>query len=77
MDKVLVNETNRLIAAATTAFENMQFREGLQKGWFELMLARNEYRTWCQDSQIPMHKDVIRKWAEAVVILICPICPHW
>jgi len=41
------------------------------------MLARNEYRTWCQDSQIPMHKDVIRKWAEAVVILICPICPHW
>jgi len=77
MDKVLINETNRLIAAATSAFESMQFREGLQKGWFELMLARNEYRSWCQDSEIPMHRDVIQKWAEAVVILICPICPHW
>ncbi len=77
MDKVLVNETNRLIAAATTAFESMQFRDGLQKGWFELMLARNEYRSWCQDSETPMHRDVVRKWAEAVVILICPICPHW
>jgi leucyl-tRNA synthetase len=77
MDKVLVNETNRLINAATTAFSTMQFREGLQKGWFELLLSRSEYRSWCQDSEVPMHKDVIRKWAEAVVILICPICPHW
>lgn len=77
MDKVLVNETNRLITAATTAFSTMQFREGLQKGWFEFLLARSEYRSWCQDSEIPMHKEVVRKWAEALVILICPVCPHW
>ena len=77
MDKVLLNETTRLIEAAGSAFAKMQFRDGLQKGWFEMLLARNDYRAWCQDSDIPMHKDVVRTWAENVVVAICPICPHW
>jgi leucyl-tRNA synthetase len=24
-----------------------------------------------------MHGDVVRRWAESIVVLICPICPHW
>jgi leucyl-tRNA synthetase len=77
MDKVLMNETNRLVDLTKNCFARMQFREGLQHGWFEMMLARNDYRSWCQDGGIPMHKLVIRKWAESLVIVICPICPHW
>jgi leucyl-tRNA synthetase len=77
MDKVLMNDTNRLITATGKAFEGMQFREGLFHGWYEMLLARNDYRSWCQDSSIPMHRDVVRNWAESVVILICPVCPHW
>lgn len=77
MDNVLVNETNRLNIATKAAFSTMQFREGLQKAWFEMMLARNEYRSFCQDSGTPMRRDVIQKWAEALVVMICPICPHW
>jgi len=77
MDKVLDNETNRLIKATEDCFAAMQFREGLQKGWFEMMIARNDYRSWCQDSDIPMHEGVVRKWAESLIVLICPICPHW
>jgi leucyl-tRNA synthetase len=77
MDKVMVNETNRLITATSSAFSKMQFREGLQHGWFEMMLARNEYRSWCHDSSIPMHKEVVRKWADSLVVMICPVCPHW
>jgi leucyl-tRNA synthetase len=50
MDNVLTNETNHLIIATGSAFAGMQFREGLQHGWHEMMLARNEYRSWCQDS---------------------------
>merc|ERR1712194_885609 len=76
-DNVLINETNRLITSCDEAFATMQFREGLQKGWHEMLLARNEYRSWCNDSSIPMHKTVISKWIEALIILICPICPHW
>jgi len=77
MDQVLMNETNRLINSATLAFKGMQFREGLQKGWFEMLLARNEYRAWCQDSGFPEHRAVVRRWAESIIIMICPICPHW
>lgn len=77
MDKVLNNETNRLITACADSFSRMQFREGLQHGWYEMLSARNEYRSWCQDSSLSMHKDVIAKWAEALTILICPVCPHW
>lgn len=55
----------------------MQFREGLQRGWFEMLRARNEYRSWCEDSSLEMHKQTLHKWIHAIIILICPICPHW
>ncbi len=77
MDRVLTNETNRLIENTTKSFSSMQFREGLQQGWFEMLLARNEYRSWCQDSGTAMHEKVVKKWCEALCIMICPICPHW
>ena len=77
MDKVLLNETSRLVNSACSNFEAMQFREGLQKGWFEMLNARNEYRNWCKDSGFPMHEKVVRNWAESIIICICPICPHW
>lgn len=77
MDKVLLNEVNRLVDLAAASYSAMQFREGLLKGWFEMLLARNDYRSWCQDSDIPLHEAVVRKWAESLIIAICPICPHW
>jgi leucyl-tRNA synthetase len=77
MDRVLVNETNRAITETAKCFSAMQFREGLQKGWYEMLLARNEYRSFCHDSGIPMHRNAVTKWCEAIVIMICPICPHW
>lgn len=77
MDKILLNETCRLIEAAGKSFATMQFKEGLKMGWFEMLNARSEYRAWCKDSDIPMHKEVVRRWSESIVILICPVCPHW
>jgi leucyl-tRNA synthetase len=77
MDKVLLNETDRAINQTADCFQRMQFREGLQHGWFEMLLARNEYRSYCQDSGLPMHEAAVKKWCESIVIMICPICPHW
>jgi leucyl-tRNA synthetase len=77
MDRVIINETNRLIKNTTESFSSMQFREGLKNGWFEMLLARNEYRSGCQVSGVPMHEKAINKWCEALCIMICPICPHW
>mmetsp|Transcript_28207 Transcript_28207/g.34848 ORF Transcript_28207/g.34848 Transcript_28207/m.34848 type:complete len:1100 (+) Transcript_28207:98-3397(+) len=77
MDSVLINETNRAIIGSANSFSNMQFREGLQKCWYEMLLARNNYRSWCVDSGVPMHETVVKKWSEAITIMMCPICPHW
>jgi leucyl-tRNA synthetase len=77
MDKVLLNETSRLVGEAGNNYAAMQFREGLKMGWFEMLLARNDYRSWCADSGIPMHETVVRTWVESIIIAICPICPHW
>ena len=77
MDKILLNEVNRLVQSAATNFSTMQFKEGLKQGWFEMLNARNDYRAWCKDSGISMHKDVIQRWAESIVVVICPVCPHW
>jgi leucyl-tRNA synthetase len=77
VDKVLLNETNRHIIGAGNSFAAMQFRKGLQDAWYEMLIARDDYRTWCQDSGTPMNRDVVRRWAESIVILICPVCPHW
>lgn len=76
-DEVLENEINRLVVATKEAFAAMQFRVGLQSGWFEMLRARNEYRSWCEESGIKMHKEKISSWVDALLILICPICPHW
>jgi len=76
-DKILLNEVNRAITSAGTSFAGMQFKEGLKACWFEMFNARNDYRSWCKDSEIPMHADVVRRWAESLVVMICPICPHW
>lgn len=77
MDTVFQNETNRLIQQTSECFEGQQFREGLKKCWFEMMQVRNEYRSWCDDSSIPMHKDIILHWIKSLIVMICPICPHW
>jgi leucyl-tRNA synthetase len=77
MDLIFLNEINRLILATGNAFATMQFKEGLKSAWFEMMIARNEYRTYHKDSGLPMHMAVLRRWAETLTILICPIAPHW
>jgi leucyl-tRNA synthetase len=77
MDAILWNEINRCIVATGTAYETMQFKEGLKQAWFTMLNIRSEYRTFCKDSKISMHYDVLRRWAECITILICPICPHW
>jgi len=77
MDTVFQNESNRLIQQTSECFEGQQFREGLKKCWFEMMQARNEYRSWCDDSSIQMQKDIILHWIKSLIVMICPICPHW
>jgi leucyl-tRNA synthetase len=77
MDKVLLNEIHIAITKTAQSFAAMHFKDGLKACWFEMLNARNEYRTWSKASNVKMHAAVFRTWAESIAIMICPICPHW
>lgn len=77
MDRILLNEVSRSVAACTASFANMRFKDGLKACWFDMLHARNDYRAWSADSKTPMHEQVFRRWAESLAVMICPVCPHW
>eukprot|EP00592_Proboscia_alata_P010622 CAMPEP_0194352348 /NCGR_PEP_ID=MMETSP0174-20130528/741_1 /TAXON_ID=216777 /ORGANISM="Proboscia alata, Strain PI-D3" /LENGTH=1095 /DNA_ID=CAMNT_0039120341 /DNA_START=121 /DNA_END=3408 /DNA_ORIENTATION=- len=77
MDRVFDNEMDRCIRATAHSYSTMQFRDGLQHGWHEMLLARNEYRSYCHSAASPLHAKLVTRFLETIVILICPVCPHW
>jgi leucyl-tRNA synthetase len=77
MDRCLNNELDYLIEATYLEFEKLCYREGLHRGWFDMIIARDLYRDWSSRTSIPMHGEVIMRFVEALVIMMSPICPHW
>jgi len=76
-DRALKNEVARLVKHTGEAYGAMQFREGLKMGWYDMVNAKNEYLNWCHVSNVPMHAEVIEEWLRALVVMACPIVPHW
>lgn len=77
MDRVFLNEIYHLSAVTRDKFEGMCYRDGLQKIWFELLIARDMYRDWALKCDVPMHTEVFNAFMEAIVIGMSPIIPHW
>lgn len=77
MDRCLNNELDYLIEATLIDYDKLMYREGLHRGWFDMIIARDLYRDWSNRCNIPMHHDVISRFINAIVIMIEPICPHW
>eukprot|EP00607_Mallomonas_marina_P007653 CAMPEP_0182422418 /NCGR_PEP_ID=MMETSP1167-20130531/8097_1 /TAXON_ID=2988 /ORGANISM="Mallomonas Sp, Strain CCMP3275" /LENGTH=1133 /DNA_ID=CAMNT_0024600465 /DNA_START=65 /DNA_END=3466 /DNA_ORIENTATION=- len=77
MDKTFSNEMDFQIEATKTAFEQMMYKEGLVRCWFDMMIARDIYRDWSTRCHIPMHRDVIMRFIESVIVMMSPITPHW
>lgn len=77
MDKSFDNEIDFLLEATLTEFERINFREGMHRCWYDMVIARDLYRDWSQRTGIPMHERVAMRFAEALVLTMTPICPHW
>jgi leucyl-tRNA synthetase len=77
MDRALVNELSYLVEATFVEFEGMRFRDGLHRCWFDLVIARDLYRDWATKCNVPMHRQAVLEFIEALVVMISPICPHW
>ncbi|CAI7887244.1 unnamed protein product [Closterium sp. NIES-53] len=74
-DRVFENEINLAVALSKAAYDNMLFREALKTGFFDLQLARDEYRLSC--GAAGMHKDLLLRFCKVQTLLLMPICPHY
>ena len=77
MDATFNNEMDHLIELTFNNFQNMCYRDGLQSGWFNMMIARDLYRDWAYRCDEQMHQEVLLRFVRAVVVMMVPICPHW
>ncbi|KAL1720389.1 hypothetical protein EV715DRAFT_262713 [Schizophyllum commune] len=74
-DKVFENEINELITITKEQYEQMNFKDALKHGFYELQSARDWYREVTQD--IGMHADLVMRWIRVSALLVSPIAPHF
>ncbi|GJP49314.1 hypothetical protein CLOM_g8539 [Closterium sp. NIES-68] len=74
-DRVFENEINLAVSLSKAAYDSMLFREALKTGFFDLQLARDEYRLSC--GAAGMHKDLLLRFCKVQTLLLMPICPHY
>ncbi|CAH8831751.1 unnamed protein product [Trichobilharzia szidati] len=72
-DYVFENEMNNTIELADKAYAAQEYREVLKIVFYELQTHRDRYREVCQGS---LHIDLIRRYMNVQLLLLCPICSH-
>ena len=75
IDSAFDNELNKLSNDAFSAFSRMSFREALKAAWFEMLNLKEQYRVLTEG--VGMHRDLISKYIETIVIIMSPITPHF
>jgi leucyl-tRNA synthetase len=77
MERIFDNEMHYLIAEAKKDFLTMNYREGIHRAWYDMMIIRDLYRDWAQRTGRPMHPALLRRFIESVALMMQPITPHW
>lgn len=72
-DRIMDDFINGAIETTTNYFLKMSFRMALQTAYFELTAEFNQYRLNCDGN---LHAAVVKRYAEAVVLLLQPFAPH-
>ncbi|CAF1020660.1 unnamed protein product [Adineta steineri] len=74
-DQVFESRMNRAIKLTEENYEKMLFKDVIKTGFFELQIARDNYRDSCAESE-KMNFHLLKKYIEVQTILLSPICPH-
>jgi leucyl-tRNA synthetase len=77
MDSSFMNEIDYIIEFTCNKFENMCYRDGLKKCFFDARICRDLYREWGARCNIPLHEEVCMRFINSMVVMMSPICPHW
>ncbi|CAF2869881.1 unnamed protein product [Rotaria sp. Silwood2] len=74
-DHVFESEINHAIQLTEESYEKMLYKDVLKYGFFQLQIARDNYRELCSESE-QMNLHLIKWFIEIQAILLSPICPH-
>ncbi|KAL6622444.1 hypothetical protein ACP70R_032323 [Stipagrostis hirtigluma subsp. patula] len=74
-DLVFANEMNIAIKETEKSYNAFMFRDALKSGFYDLQLARDEYRLSC--GAAGMNRDLLWRFMDVQTRLITPICPHY
>ncbi|GJM92243.1 hypothetical protein PR202_ga08688 [Eleusine coracana subsp. coracana] len=74
-DHVFANEINIAIKETEKSYNAFMFRDALKSGFYDLQLARDEYRFSC--GAAGMNRDLLWRFMDIQTRLITPICPHY
>jgi leucyl-tRNA synthetase len=74
VDRIFENKIRKCVNAATAAYEGANYNKAVVAGFFEMQLARDEYRTLLSDR--PYHKDLMMLFIRCQTLLLAPITPH-
>ncbi len=74
-DRVFESKINHAIKLTEESYEKMLYKDVLKYGFFQLQIARDNYRELCSESE-QMNLYLIKRFIEVQAILLAPICPH-
>ncbi|CAO2161754.1 unnamed protein product [Urochloa humidicola] len=74
-DHVFANEINIAVKETEKSYNAFMFRDALKSGFYDLQLARDEYRLSC--GAAGMNRDLLWRFMDVQTRLITPICPHY
>lgn len=77
LDSVFANQIAMAIEKTDRAFGNMEYKEGVKSGFFEMQIARDRYQEMCKLQDEKMHADLVMRFIRVQVLLLTPITPHW
>ena len=76
-EKTFDAQMNECIIAADNAYNRMLFREALNRGFYELVMARDQYIAYCESVECKLNTQLVMKFIETQIKLLYPITPHF
>jgi leucyl-tRNA synthetase len=77
-DNVFNEKISKYIIEIESSYNKMRFRDVIMSnGFFEMRNARNYYKDMCKKMGILMHRQVVNRFMESLIIILSPICPHY
>lgn len=76
-DKLFLIRMDECIREADSMYEQMKFVLAMKFGFSDMRNHRKIYREYHEKCGLGMHRTVIRRYLEALVVMMTPVTTHW